>query len=200
MGQLASDLPGPIRERNRSGWPLSGLALRALGCRALPALTTVALAQEHPRGVAPCRSGVRGLPRGPTLRRGLMRSVVTLTVLWSVPGAPVGTGSALGGIWQGRVVLQYAGRMAASSANAIARLRTAGEYSTKYRSCPDLGGLECTLQDGDLRRWNPVDRLPADCLQAHRGPGALGYVLAASRRRGAFRRALARALNADRKP
>jgi hypothetical protein len=32
-------------------------------------------------------------------------------------------------------------------------------------TCPDLGGLECTLQDGDLRLCTAVDGLPADGMQ-----------------------------------
>ena len=32
-------------------------------------------------------------------------------------------------------------------------------------TCPDLDGLECTLRDGDLRRWTAVDALPADGMQ-----------------------------------
>jgi hypothetical protein len=35
-------------------------------------------------------------------------------------------------------------------------------------TCPDLDGLECTLRDGDLRRWTAVDGLPADGMQEAR--------------------------------
>ena len=41
--------------------------------------------------------------------------------------------------------------------NVRGLLRTTGEVQHESTAtCPDLDGLECTLQDGDLRRWIPV--------------------------------------------
>jgi len=44
--------------------------------------------------------------------------------------------------------------------------RTAGGVQHESTAtCPDPGGLECTLRDGDLRRCTVVDGLPADGMQ-----------------------------------
>ena len=83
--------------------------------------------QGHPRGVAPCQSGVPGHPRGLTPRRRLTRSLVTLTVRWTVPRAPVGTCSALGGILarQSRAAVRRAG-WRRSQRMPLRRLRPSG--------------------------------------------------------------------------
>jgi hypothetical protein len=53
-----------------------------------------------------------------------------------------------------------------STATAPGLLRTAGGVQHgSTATCPDPGGLECTLWDGDLRRWTAVDGLPADGMQ-----------------------------------
>jgi hypothetical protein len=50
--------------------------------------------------------------------------------------------------------------------NGHALQRTAGGVQHgSTATCPDLGALECTLRDGDLRRWTAVDGLPADGMQ-----------------------------------
>ena len=50
--------------------------------------------------------------------------------------------------------------------NVRGLLRTAGGVQHESTAtCPDPGGLECTLQDGDLRLWTSVDGLPADGMQ-----------------------------------